>query len=134
MLPDLRSEGNFFDRGGGFADLFSADLLGYLLPTRLHPLWGSWVATLPFPNDKGQQIFVGYTATALSALGLWSLARQRSTRPLAGLWGSTLLLFFALTLGPSVRWAGTDTGIPGPFALVSQLPFSAEIATPAATA
>jgi hypothetical protein len=123
MLPDLRSEGNFFDRGGGFADLFSADLLGYLLPTRLHPLWGGWVATLPFPNDKGQQIFVGYTATALSALGLWSLARQRSTRPLAGLWGSTLLLFFALTLGPSVRWAGTDTGIPGPFALVSQLPF-----------
>lgn len=123
MLPDLRSEGNFFDRGGGFADLFSADLLGYLLPTRLHPLWGGWVATLPFPNDKGQQIFVGYTATALSALGLWSLARQRSTRPLAGLWGGTLLLFFALTLGPSVRWAGTDTGIPGPFALVSQLPF-----------
>src|SRR5690606_28597567 len=38
-------------------------------------------------------------------------------------WGISTLLFFWLTLGPSIRWAGADTGIPGPFALLSQLPF-----------
>ncbi|HHW87980.1 MAG TPA: hypothetical protein GX400_17465 [Chloroflexi bacterium] len=121
MAPDLRSEGDFFASGGGFADVFSADLLGYLVTTRLHPVWGKWVATLPFPNDKGQHIFLGYSALLWSALGLWMLARRH--RALAWGWGLCLLLFFLLTLGPTVRWHGQDTGIPGPFALVSQLPF-----------
>lgn len=121
MAPDLRSEGDFFASGGGFADIFSADLLGYLVTTRLHPVWGEWVATLPFPNDKGQHIFPGYSALLLSAIGLWTLARRN--RALAWLWALSLLLFFLLTLGPTVRWGGQDTGIPGPFAVVSQLPF-----------
>lgn len=121
MAPDLRSEGDFFASGGGFADIFSADLLGYLIPTRLHPIWGEWVATLPFPNDKGQHIFLGYSALLLGALGLWTLMRRN--RALAWLWALSLSLFFLLTLGPTVRWSGQDTGIPGPFAVVSQLPF-----------
>jgi hypothetical protein len=121
MAPDLRVEGDFFASGGGFADVFSADLMGYLFPTRLHPLWGGWLATLPFPNDKGQHIFLGYSAMILSGLGLWGLGRRN--RALAWLWGLSLLLFFLLTLGPTLRWGGLDTGVPGPFALVSQLPF-----------
>lgn len=121
MAPDLRVEGDFFASGGGFADVFSADLIGYLVTTRLHPLWGEWVATLPFPNDKGQHIFLGYSAVLLSVFGLWELARRN--RALAWLWGLSLLFFFLLTLGPTVRWAGADTGVPGPFAVVSQLPF-----------
>ena len=121
MAPDLRTEGDFFASGGGFADVFSADLMGYLFPTRLHPLWGDWAATLPFPNDKGQHIFLGYSAMLLSVLGLWGLGRRN--RAFAWLWGMSLLLFFTLTLGPTVRWAGQDTGVPGPFALFSHLPF-----------
>ncbi|HHY58193.1 MAG TPA: hypothetical protein GYA08_22475 [Chloroflexi bacterium] len=121
MAPDLRREGDFFASGGGFADVFSADLLGYLVTTRLHPVWGEWVATLPFPNDKGQHIFLGYTAMFLSAVGLWGLRRRQ--RALAWLWGLSILVFFLLTLGPTLRWGGQDSGIPGPFAVVSQLPF-----------
>ncbi len=30
MLPDMQAEGDFFTSGGGFADIFSADLIGYL--------------------------------------------------------------------------------------------------------
>ncbi|MHC5848286.1 hypothetical protein ACYT7O_10985, partial [Streptococcus pyogenes] len=52
MIPDMLHEGDFFVSGGGFADTFSADLAGYLLPTRLHPLFGEWVTKLPFPHDK----------------------------------------------------------------------------------
>ncbi len=78
MLPDLRAEGDFFASGGGFADIFSADLAGYLAPTRLHPLLGDWVATLPFPNDKGQHIFIGYVGMALTVIGLVAAARPAS--------------------------------------------------------
>lgn len=123
MIPDLLREGDFFASGGGFADIFSADLRGYLHPTRLHPLWGTSAAALPFPNDKGQHIFLGFIAPALSVLGLWTLARRQTTRAFAWFWGAAWLLFFLLTLGPTVRWNGHDTGLPGPFVLVSQLPF-----------
>ena len=123
MLPDLRAEGDFFASGGGFADVFSADLLGYLVTTRLHPLFGEWVTTLPFPNDKGQHIFLGYSALGLAMAGLWVAYRRPAGRSLAWLWGASMVFFFWLTLGPTLRWAGTDTGIPGPFALLSQLPF-----------
>jgi len=124
MLPDLRVEGDFFGAGGGFADVFSADLMGYLAPTRLHPWFGAWAATLPFPNDKGQQIFLGYGTLLLAIAGIVYLVRAgNAARRLAWLWGGALLLFWLLTLGPHLRWAGQDLPVPGPFALVSRLPF-----------
>ena len=161
MAPDLLAEGDFFGSGGGFADVFSADLLGYLLPTRLHPIFGSFVAGLPFPNDKGQHIFLGYTVLLLALAGAVALWRGTGMRPAEvdsccdkevspadlmpvrsrqwtrrvpayrrwfWLWVPALLLFFLLTLGPQLRWAGAPITLgghelPGPFALVSRLPF-----------
>ncbi len=121
MLPDMAREGDFFGSGGGFADLYSADLAGFLFPTRLHPWAGEWVAALPFPNDKGQQIFVGYVALLLGIVGLAWLWRRARAQAL--FWGAATLGFWALSLGPSLRWMGRDLAIPGPFALVSLLPF-----------
>ena len=121
MIPDLLREGDFFASGGGFADVFSADLLGYLMPTRLHPLFGAWVAGQAFPNDKGQQITLGYTLLVLSILGGVALVRRQGGRGL--FWPLAGLLFWWLTLGDVVRWNGQPTGIPGPFALIRRLPF-----------
>jgi hypothetical protein len=125
MLPDLRTEGDFFTSGGGFSDTFSADLAGYLLPTRLHPLLGEWVARLPFPNDVGQQIFLGYSVLALALLGAWRGLQTRNAerRTQTWFWLLTTLFFWWLTLGPYVRWLGQPTPIPGPFGLISLLPF-----------
>ena len=137
MAPDLAAEGDFFSRGGGFADVFSADLLGYLMPTRLHPWLGTWVAGLAFPNDKGQQVYLGYSVLLLALLGAWGLwrgggggrsasARSASPHPTRRwllFWGGAAVIFFLLTLGPQLRWAGQSLPIPGPFALVSRLPF-----------
>lgn len=125
MVPDMLSEGDFFASGGGFADLFSADLFGYLVPTRLHPLFGDWVAGLAFPNDKAQHIFIGYSAMILAGVGAWTLLRSRlpKARSQGWFWLISTGLFWLLTLGPTVRVMGQDTGIPGPFALVSLLPF-----------
>lgn len=125
MIPDMIQEGDFFASGGGFADSFSADLLGYLVPTRLHPLFGEWVAGLPHPSDVGQQIYIGYSAMLLAIAGIILLWRNEypRMRVQAGFWTFNLLLFWLLTLGPEIRWAGNSTGIPGPFALVSRFPF-----------
>jgi hypothetical protein len=125
MLPDMRAEGDFFTSGGGFSDIFSADLLGYLAPTRLHPWLGEWAASLPFPNDKGQHIFIGYSALLLAGAGTVHLLRRQRWQGL--FWPLTTFVFWLLTLGPVIRIAGQATPIigpiPGPFALVSLLPF-----------
>ncbi|MBP9073448.1 MAG: hypothetical protein KBG20_14170, partial [Caldilineaceae bacterium] len=125
MLPDMLSEGDFFASGGGFADVFSADLFGYLVPTRLHPLVGQWVAGLAFPNDKAQHIYIGYVAMILAGMGAWALVRSRlpKARSQGWFWLISTGIFWLLTLGPTVRVMGQDTGVPGPFGLVSLLPF-----------
>jgi hypothetical protein len=130
MLPDLRAEGDLFASGGGFADLFSADLAGYGLPTQLHPVLGGLVRSVAnnseprangsyFPVNKGQHIYLGYTAVLLASVAVWRGRR----RPGLWFWGAVALLFFSLTLGPSLRVLGYDLGVPLPFSVVSRLPF-----------
>jgi hypothetical protein len=119
MLPDMLKEGDFTTSGGGFADVFSADLAGYAVPTQLHPLMGEIAAALPFPHDKGQHLFLGYGVTLLAAWGLWRGRRQPEVR----FWGLSALFFLLLTLGPTLRVLGWDSSIPGPFALVERMPF-----------
>lgn len=121
MLPDLLAEGDFFTSGGGFADVFSADLLGLWVPTRLHPIFGAWTATLPFPGDKGQHLYVGYSVLLAGLAGAVWLWR---TRKGAGLfWPLMVLIFTWFALGPILRIGGEPSGFPGPFTLLSQLPF-----------
>ncbi len=130
MLPDLMAEGDFFTAGGGFADVFSADLAGYAFPTQLHPVLGGVIRDLAqnasaqaggpgWPVDKGQHVYVGYTALALAACGLWAGRR----RPGTWFWAAAAFVFFLLTLGPSLRVAGRDLGVPLPFAVLERLPF-----------
>ena len=130
MLPDLRAEGDFLTSGGGFADIFSADLAGYAVPTQLHPLLGGVVRawshdSTPQPDgsqfavNKGQQIYLGYVALALVVVGAWRGRKREET----WFWITSALVFFVLTLGPNLRIAGHDTGIPLPFRLMESLPF-----------
>lgn len=130
MLPDMRSEGDFLVEGGGFADLFSADLAGYALPTQLHPVFGAVVRTAAANSqlrpdgsqwqvNKGQHITLGYLGLALAVIGLWRGRR----RPGVWFWAAAALVFFLLTLGPTLRIAGHATGLPGPFRLLQELPF-----------
>ncbi len=129
MLPDMRAEGDFLVEGGGFADIFSADLAGFALPTQLHPLLGDVVRTLSGDSalrpdgsqwqvNKGQHLTLGLAGLALAVAGL-VLGRRRG----ATLWALSAALFFLLALGPSLRIAGHDTGLPGPFRILQELPF-----------
>ncbi|MCB0104667.1 MAG: hypothetical protein KDE53_02135, partial [Caldilineaceae bacterium] len=123
MIPDMRTEGDFFTSGGGFADSYSADLLGYLLPTQRHPWLGDWVDQFPFPHDKGQHIYLGYSALALALAGAVAWWRQKCAHRWVSFWLVATLFFWWMTLGAQLRWNGRPLPIPGPFALISQLPF-----------
>lgn len=129
MLPDMRAEGDFLVEGGGFADIFSADLAGFALPTQLHPVLGGAVRDLADDSalradgsqwqvDKGQHLTLGLVGLALGVIGL-ATGRRRG----AWLWALSAALFFLLALGPSLRIAGHDTGLPGPFRILQELPF-----------
>jgi hypothetical protein len=133
MIPDLLTEGDIFVEGGGFADVFSADLLGFLIPTMRHPIFGSFVEHFSFDYTVGQHIYLGYTVLLLAIMGAiygWRLAALPAASPQAidrshpaRFWVLSTLFFWLLTLGPTLRINGRDTGLPLPFSLVAQLPF-----------
>ena len=134
MLPDMLAEGDIMVVGTGFADVFSADLLGFFVPTLHHPLLGSLVERFGFDHTVGQHIYLGYAVLALAGVGIVSWVRRvRGSKASArsasepgrspGFWLLSTLAFWLLTLGPSLRINGQSTGIPLPFAFVAQLPF-----------
>ena len=120
MVPDMMVEGDIFVEKGGFADAFSADLVGFLVPTMYHPLFGSLVERFEFDHSVGQHLYLGYSVLALAVLGvIWAWRRSSAAK----FWKLSTVVFWLMTLGPSLRINGQDTGIPLPFALVAQLPF-----------
>ncbi|NTU81812.1 MAG: hypothetical protein HGA45_20960 [Chloroflexales bacterium] len=93
----------------------SADLLAYLVPPRLHALWGAAPWGWGVGYDVNRRFFLGLSVVALAALALW---RRPAARP----WGLAALAFAALSLGATLRINGADTGLPLPYALLDDLP------------
>lgn len=119
MIPDLQAEGDILVESEGFADVFSADLLGFLVPTMYHPLFGSLVEQFDFDHTVGQHLYLGYSVLIVAIVGVVACWRRAEAR----FWLLSALLFWLLTLGPRLRIDGRDMGIALPFALVAQLPF-----------
>jgi hypothetical protein len=113
--------------------VFSADLLGFLVPTMYHPLLGSLVERFGIDHSVGQHIYLGYSALFLAIVGAAAQCRRRTgerspatargRHHTPGFWVLSTVVFWLLTLGPTLRINGHDTGLPLPFALVVQLPF-----------
>ncbi len=123
MIPDMLLEGDIFVQGGGFADVFSADLLGFLVPTMYHPLFGSLVRAFDFDHTVGQHVYLGYAAVALAFIGLVLWWKAKDYSRWVKFWLVSALVFWLLTLGPTLRVNGMDSGLPLPFALIAKLPF-----------
>jgi len=120
MIPDMVQEGDFLVEGSGFAEDFSADLLGFFMPTMHHPLWGAWISQTNIDDfTKGQHIYLGYS---LFFLGLLALITPRGNRHLY-FWLSASLIFALLCLGPTIIINGYNTNISGPFVIFQDLPF-----------
>ncbi|NOX60655.1 MAG: hypothetical protein GXP42_01700, partial [Chloroflexi bacterium] len=104
----------------------SADVLGFLLPSGQHPIWGEWAAraraALP-ASPSENTLFLGVVPLLLAIYGL-----RRARRALA-FWALTALLFAIFALGPVLHVGGRIIMLPNgqpfplPYALLLRLPF-----------
>ncbi len=126
MLPDLRAEGDFWVEGSGFAESFSADLLGFITPTMLHPWLGHFIrqTDIGAPEsatgfDKGQHIYLGFVFLGLLLVSILTGYHRAELR----FWLVAAVIFALLCLGPVITVNGHPTGLSGPFNLLQSLPF-----------
>ncbi len=120
MLPDLRAEGDFLVEGSGFAADFSADVLGFVIPTIHHPLLGNLITQTSIRNfSLGQHIYLGFTLLGLLLIAVWTSHRRVELR----FWLVSAIFFALLCLGPLITVNGHVTDLPGPFVLLQNLPF-----------
>jgi hypothetical protein len=117
MWRVMAVEGDFLVEGLGFANVFSADVLGFLVPSRLHPLADLWRKSFDFSYLNF--VFIGYTVLALAVLGAVSHFKDRAVR----FWIVAGLVFAAISLGPTLRFDGQEHELPLPFDLLLALPF-----------
>jgi hypothetical protein len=117
MLRVMLVEGDFLVEGGGFANVFSADLLGFFVPSRLHPLSDLWRKSFDFSYLNF--VFVGYSVLGLVIYGAVVRFRDRGVR----FWIVAALLFALIALGPTLRINGQERDLPLPFDLLAVLPF-----------
>jgi hypothetical protein len=103
------------------ASNWSANLAAFVVPRPdTTPLYGGafagWSAAIS-KGIGGQEVFLGFPLLALAALGL--LRRPRGL-PLVA---TALAAFFAvLSLGPTLKAGGVNTGWPMPYALLMKVP------------
>jgi hypothetical protein len=105
---------------------FSADLVGFVTPSSLHPVWGPLVK--PFSarlagdgNVTESTVYLGGAAMLLA--GVASVLGRRD-RGALGWWWCVLLVFACLALGPARRVGGAAVGLPLPAALFAHVPFA----------
>jgi len=104
---------------------FSANLAGFFIPhPDFTPLYGNIFSSLNnniTAGISGFEIFIGFPLL-LSAL-LWVFSSKNTMSKIAAV---TMTAFFILSLGPSLKIMGWETGIPLPYKLIMHIPpFSA---------
>ncbi len=135
LLPTVREglNADYAVEGWGMADQLSADLVGLVTPTELHPVWGSgdWEASLRAVQTGDSRfsdvntVFVGYATLALAVLGAVVAGRR------ARAWLVIALIAFVLALGPLLQINGRSlydldslqVTVPLPYILLHYIPF-----------
>jgi len=117
MWRVMAVEGDFLVEGLGFANIFSADLLGFFVPSHLHPLADLWRRSFDFSYLNF--VFVGYVVLGLAVYGAVRHCRDRGVR----FWIVSAVIFAVVALGPSLRVNGQEHELPLPFDVLATLPF-----------
>ena len=122
----MNSPGNYM-YAGGFST-YSADLVGFFIPTQLHPILGRLVNPI-YQNFTGNiaenTVFIGYTVIFLT---LVAVIKNRSNE--IKLWIISAIVFFILALGPVLHVNGVLEGtiegmtwvIPLPYLILMKIP------------
>jgi hypothetical protein len=119
-------------RGFDHLEQYSADALGFLVPSWNHLLFGrfarQWNPHIFVAGFEGT-VYIGVVVLALAGLGFWkgrSLSRPWANRALV-----LGLTFYFLSLGPKIRLLGHPLSFPGPAALLYRVPFAPFVSAPA---
>jgi hypothetical protein len=91
------------------------DLLGFMLPARLHPWWGAAPWDWGVQIDVNRRFYLGAVALGLALVGALRCSAARR-------WGVIALATGVLALGPTLRVNGQSTGVPLPYRLIANLP------------
>ncbi|MCP4169090.1 MAG: hypothetical protein GY759_24805 [Chloroflexi bacterium] len=129
LLAPMISESVRFDfmkpPPGQVVDL-SADVLGFLIPSGQHTVWGEWAGRLRqgLPASPSENtLFIGVIPLLLAGYGL-ALRRLK-----LAFWAIAALVFVIFALGPVLHVAGEIVTLPGgsalplPYALLLKIPF-----------
>ena len=123
-------------RNWGQAELYSADLLSWVVPPHTHPWWGATFANINERVSGGDRMaFPGFVILALAIVGaVWGGSRRRH------LWTVMALGFAILSFGPFLHvngWQGSRFdiydarfSIPMPFAALRFVPVINGVRTP----
>jgi len=120
LLAELvSSHGNYMY--SGLFSFYSADLIGFFIPSQLHPIFGKFVDPI-YQNFTGNMaeytVFIGYTVIFLS---LVAVVKNKS--PEIRLWITSAIVFFILALGPVLHINGVFKGTIEGLTWVIPLPF-----------
>jgi hypothetical protein len=108
MIQELLHGGGYAYYGG--LSQYSADLVAFVVPSPLHPLFGPVVAPLYQHLTGGvaeSTVFLGYVGLVLSALAIIK-QRTREVR----FWALALGIFLVLSLGPVLQVNGVVVRVP----------------------
>ncbi len=131
MLVGSRSEVPV-SRGMGHIEQYSADMLGFLVPSWNHILLGHFAKHADhrlFAAGFEGTVYVGPIALVLACIGFWNPWPENNR------WAKRAILlslaFYFLSLGPRIRLLGRALDVPGPAALFYDLPFARFFSAPA---
>lgn len=123
--PDALKVGPF-EHGG--ANTFSGDLMGYLLPSPNHLIWGKY--TSPYIPGGENILFLGYIPLLLAVAGSVKFFHKDIVKSITAI----TFLFWVLSLGTTLhvggtwQWNGEYYSLP--FSFLSGVPFIGNIRTP----
>lgn len=97
---------------------YSADLVDIIFPSPFHPWWGAWADATHAAMRYGWFWTVSPGLGALALAGIGGVLGGRRARP----WLILAVVLWVLMLGPQLRVAGVETGVPMPFDLLKFIP------------
>lgn len=119
-------------RPASHLDMFSADVLGFVIPSWNHIVFGRFATAMNpqiFIAGYEGTVYVGLVVLALAAFGFWKGRLSREP------WAVRALLlaaiFYLLSIGPEPRLLGHSLHVPGPARLFYLLPFAKFVSAPA---
>lgn len=119
-------------RGLNHIEQFSADALGFAIPSWNHVLLGHFVRSLSprlFVAGFEGTVYVGPIVLALAILGAWKGKDSNRAWAVRAVVAGTV--FYLLSLGPRIRLLGHELDIPGPAAALYRIRFAEFLSAPA---